>query len=129
MIMDNNSIYNSEYKSWFIELKSKIRLVQIKASIAVNSALIEFYWELGKMITEKQPRWGAQFLENLSFDLESKFSEMHGFSVRNLKYTKQFYQFYSVDSALIPDTQIGQQLVAQIPWGHIILIFSKAESI
>lgn len=136
MIMDNNSIYNSEYKSWFIELKSRIRSVQIKAAVTVNSALIEFYWELGKMINEKQPQWGTQFLENLSSDLKSEFPEMRGFSVRNLKYTKQFYQFYSVDLALTPDiqfgqqavAQFGQQLVAQIPWGHNILIFSKAES-
>lgn len=127
--MDNNRIYNSEYKSWFIELKSKIHSVQIKAAVAVNAALIEFYWELGKTITEKQPRWGAKFLENLSSDLKAEFPEINGFSVRNLKYTKQFYQFYSVDSLLIPNNQFGQQLVAQIPWGHNILIFSKTESI
>ncbi|TAE35572.1 MAG: DUF1016 family protein [Runella slithyformis] len=34
----------------------------------------------------------------------------------NLKYTRQFYQ-----------SSIGQQLVAQIPWGHNILIFSKSK--
>lgn len=39
---------DKEYKDWLIELKSKIRSSQIKAAIAVNTALIEFYWELGK---------------------------------------------------------------------------------
>jgi hypothetical protein len=47
-----------EYKTWLTELKSKIRSVQIKAALAVNSALIEFYWELGKMISEKESVWG-----------------------------------------------------------------------
>lgn len=121
-MMDISNIDNFEYKNWLTELKSKIRSVQIKAAVAVNSALIEFYWELGKLISEKQTQWGTQFLENLSIDLKSEFPEMHGFSTRNLKYIKQFYQFYS-------NVQIGQQLVAQIPWGHNILIFSKSKSL
>lgn len=39
---------NIEYKNWLNELKSKIRSAQVKAAIAVNSALIGFYWELVK---------------------------------------------------------------------------------
>lgn len=45
---------DTEYKSWLTVLKSKIRSVQIKAAIAVNSAVIGFYWELGKMIIVPQ---------------------------------------------------------------------------
>jgi len=45
-------IKSSDYKQWLIELKSRIRQSQIKAAIAVNTALIEFYWDLGKMIAE-----------------------------------------------------------------------------
>ena len=47
------NLQNTDYKDWLVELKSKIRSVQLKAAVAVNSALIEFYWDLGKMITEK----------------------------------------------------------------------------
>lgn len=121
---------NFEYKNWLTELKSKIRSVQIKAAVAVNFALIEFYWELGKMISEKQTQWGTQFLEKLSSDLKSEFPEMQGFSTRNLKYIKQFYQFYTngqIGQQAV--SQFGQQLVAQIPWGHNILIISKSKSI
>ena len=39
---------DKEYFNWLQALKHKIRSTQIKAAIAVNSALIEFYWELGK---------------------------------------------------------------------------------
>ena len=49
----NNLNITPEYKEWFVTLKSKIRSVQIKAALAVSSALIEFYWELGRMISEK----------------------------------------------------------------------------
>jgi hypothetical protein len=47
-----------EYRVWLGELKLKIRSVQLKAAVAVNSALIGFYWELGKMISEKDNVWG-----------------------------------------------------------------------
>lgn len=118
-----------EYKAWLTELKFKIRSSQIKAAITVNTALIQFYWELGQMISEKQTKWGTQFLDNLSKDLLVDFPDLRGLSVRNLKYCRQFYQFY--------DSLIGQQLVAQlenhmvtqIPWGHNILIFSKSKDI
>ena len=115
------NLQNTDYKDWLVELKSKIRSVQLKAAVAVNSALIEFYWDLGKMITEKQSVWGSQFLEKLSIDLKSEFPNMEGLSVRNLKYTRQFYQFYN--------SSIGQQAVALIPWGHNILIFSKSNDV
>jgi len=111
---------DNEYIQLIRQLKDKIRSTQIKASIAVNSVLIEFYWELGKIIYEKQTVWGSKFLENLSKDLQKEF-DIKGLSVRNLKYCRQFYEFYI--------NSIGQQPVAQIPWGHNILIFSKSNTI
>lgn len=116
-----NQLIDNEYKNWIKEIKAKIRTTQLKAAVAINSSLIEFYWDLGKMIAEKQTAWGTQFLERLSKDLKAEFPDMEGFSVRNLKYCRQFYQFY--------DVEFGQQAVAQIPWGHNILIFTKSKSI
>jgi len=39
-------------------LKEKIRTVQIKASLSVNSEMIRLYWEIGKTIVENQNRQG-----------------------------------------------------------------------
>jgi predicted nuclease of restriction endonuclease-like (RecB) superfamily len=133
------------YKQWLTELKGKILSVQMKAAIAVNAALIQFYFDLGKMISEKQRLWGSKFLENLSKDLQDEFPDMKGFSVTNLKYCKLFYAYFqfgqqAVDQIQDADNQskvIRQPavdeinknddltLVTQIPWGHIILIISK----
>ena len=44
---------DADYKNWISEVKLKVRSSQIKASMAVNSALIIFYWELGKMLSDK----------------------------------------------------------------------------
>jgi hypothetical protein len=97
---------DNAYKDWLIELKQKVRTAQLKAAVAVNTELIMLYWELGKMITEKQTAWGSKFLEQLSQDLRTEFPDMQGFSERNLKYCRQLYQFYYPSS--------GQQLVAQL---------------
>lgn len=122
-----------DYKIWLANLKDRIRSVQIKAAIAVNSALIHFYWELGKMINEKQTQWGTKFLETLSKDLQDEFPEIKGFSVTNLKYCKLFYNYFSLspqagdefDNSPQLGGEFRQQLVTQIPWGHIKLIIGK----
>lgn len=139
-----------DYKTWINELKLKIRSTQIKAAIAVNSALIEFYWELGKMITEKQSQtaWGGKILEQISKDLKEEFPEMQGFSVTNLRYCKLFFRYFlihpqlgdEIENAIHP--QLGDEfitlknselwidfnLIKQIPWGHIKLIIDKVKS-
>lgn len=145
--MSNTNILNAEYKAWLKELKSKIRSVQMKAAIAVNSALIEFYWDLGKIIAEKQSQtqWGDKLIDQVAKDLKIEFPDMSGLSISNLKYAKRFYTFYqpligqqAVDqfnqqpAGLIVQQAVAQlipQLVTQIPWGHNILIFSKSKDL
>jgi len=116
----------SDYHQWLIDLKTRFRQVQLKAAVAVNTELLRFYWELGADILARQASqaWGSGFLEKLSQDLMQEFPEMKGFSVRNLKYIRQWHRFW-VESA------IGQQAVAQlttIPWGHNLAILSKCQS-
>lgn len=125
---------NEDYRQWLIELKGKIRSAQIKAALAVNQQLILLYWELGKTIAQKENVWGSKLLENISSDLKMEFPDTGGFSVRNLKYCKQFYNYFSLHQQFADELDkesfaIGQQLVAQIPWGHITLLISKVKDI
>lgn len=149
----SKGIDTSAYRNWLIELKNKVRSSQIKAAIAVNSALIEFYWELGKSINEKQSVWGSKFLENLSKDLMDEFPEMKGFSVTNLKYCRLFYEYFSIRPQLEDMTEneikkispqsgdelpslistsesieISQHPITKIPWGHIKLLIGKIKN-
>jgi len=125
-------IIDEDYKNWIVEIKSKIRSAQMKAALSVNAALIEFYWDLGKMIAEKQASssWGNKLVEQVARDLRSEFTEMKGLSRSNLFYARQFYLFYKDSIVQQPVGQINQQLVdqlKQIPWGHNILIFTKSK--
>ena len=99
-------IQHNDYKNWIVEIKSKIRSAQAKAALAVNTAVIDFYWDLGKMIAEKQTAWGTKFLDQLSKDLQAEFPEMKDLSTSNLKYCRSFYLFYQ--------NVIGQQAVDQL---------------
>ena len=115
-------------KIWLIDLKSKIRSAQIKAAIAVNSALIEFYWDLGQMIAEKENILGNKLIEQVAKDLQTEFPEMKGLSRTNLSYAKQFYQFYkpSIDQQVVgifgqAVDQFSKQPNALIPWDTIFL--------
>ncbi len=123
----NDIINNTEYKKWINELKIKFRSSQIKASISVNKELLKFYWTLGKDIVEiqKKHEWGSGFLKKLSEDLKREFSEIGGFSKRNLEIIRQWYKFWSKN-------EITQQLVSQlmqIPWGQNILIITKCKTV
>jgi predicted nuclease of restriction endonuclease-like (RecB) superfamily len=139
---------NSEYKSWIRNLKKRFRQVQIKAAVKVNSTLLEFYWQLGSDIVEKQKNisWGSGFLKQLSADLKKEFPDIKGFSVNNLQYIIRWFSFYSngLENMEQPvphlKSEIKKEKLAnaieipfpqlfQIPWGHNLVIISKSNTI
>ncbi len=128
---------NADYKQWLIDLKKRIRQSQLKAVVKVNSELISLYWSMGEDIVEKQEKakWGDGFITQLSKDLKEEFPNMQGFSVRNIKYIRQWYLFYNQkdkfgqQAVAQLDKEKVQQLVAQIPWGHNLKIVSKCKTI
>ncbi len=135
----DNLILDQDYKQWLISLKGKVRNSQFKAAVQVNETLLRLYWDMGREITDRQKntRWGSGFLLQLSKDLHTAFPDMKGFSLRNLKYIRLFYQFYEKNSSAPQDPfQSGQQPVAQlpdaifkIPWGHHVVLMSKCKSL
>ena len=108
------------YKELLIEIKETIRHAQVRAVISVNQELLLLYWEIGKMILDRQKvaSWGDNVIGQLSQDLKKSFPSMTGFSTRNLKYMRRFAREY-------PDFQIGQVPLAQITWYHNITLLQK----
>jgi len=109
-----------DYPLLLEDLRSRIRAAQTRAALSVNRELILLYWEIGQRILESQQRegWGAKVIDRLATDLRSSFPEIGGFSRRNLQCMRSFAEEFS-------DPQIVQQLVALIPWGHILQIQQK----
>ncbi len=109
-----------EYASIFSDLKEKILYSQQKAIYSVNKGLVLLYWDIGKIILNNQSEqgWGAKIIDSLSNDLKKTFPNMKGFSVRNLKYMRQFASTYS-------NISIVQELLAQLSWYHNLTLIQK----
>ena len=86
-----------KFAEWVAALSKKYRQAQVKAHVRVNSTLIEFYFELGKEITQTSFKntYGSKFYEKLSKELKEKNPQSGGFAPRNLRYIESFYTLYS----------------------------------
>ncbi len=151
----NNLQSSQEYKQWLKEIKSRIRSAQIKAALSANQELVTLYWFLGSEITKKQKTasWGSSFINQFSKDLKADFSDIAGFSPKNLRYCRAFYNFYTdpkiwqqaiaklkepnnnqkwqqavaKKDSYIPD-DIIPKMAGRIPWGHNIHVFAKSKN-
>ncbi|MBO5345971.1 MAG: DUF1016 domain-containing protein, partial [Paludibacteraceae bacterium] len=92
-------VNDKDFKQWVSDLKNDIRRSQIRAMVKVNSDMLRLYWRMGADICEKQKTtsWGDGWLNELSRELMAEFPEMKGFSYRNLRYIRQWYEFYNQD--------------------------------
>ena len=112
MLMNSN-----EYLATIEQVKQEIKAAQYKAAVHVNTELIMLYRSIGCLITAHKS-WGNKFIENLAQDIKLEFPQSTGYSVRNLKYMAKF-------AATYPDAEFVQQVVAQIPWGHNVVLLDK----
>ena len=101
----------TNYPQFLLEIKERIHRSRYEALKSVNKEIIQLYWDIGRLITEKQQTlgWGKSVVETLSEDLQKEFPGMTGFSARNIWYMQQFYAEYQANEILQP-------LVAEISW-------------
>ena len=112
MLMNSN-----EYLEIVESIRDEIKVAQYKAAVSVNRELIMLYYNIGRVINEHKS-WGNKFIDNLAADIKLSFPSATGYSVRNLKYMAKF-------AAIYPDFEFVQQVVAQIPWGHNLVLMDK----
>jgi predicted nuclease of restriction endonuclease-like (RecB) superfamily len=115
--MNENYKLDQNYGTLVADLKKRVAESRYRTTLSVNKELVLLYHHIGQQILKSQKvhGWGAKVIEQLSKDLRSAFPEMKGFSPQNLKYMRKFGEEYQ-------EEEIGQQLVDQIPWGHIIVL-------
>ncbi|HET9505249.1 MAG TPA: PDDEXK nuclease domain-containing protein [Hymenobacter sp.] len=113
----------ADYSTLLLAVKQRVREAQYRALQQVNQQQMQLYWDLGRLIAERQQQhgWGKSVVETLARDLQAEFAGMAGFSSRNLWYMQEFYSAYKDDAILQP-------LVAEINWTHNLLILTKCKS-
>lgn len=113
-------IIEKDFKNIINQIKDDIRTTQIKAMQEVNTQLIMLYFRLGKVVHENK-KYGNNFTRKLSIELKLSFPNMKGFSERNIRSMRHFYEEYKEDEK-------WQQLVAKLPWGHNLLLMEKVKN-
>ena len=147
------NILDKDYLQWVKELCKRYRQSQIKAAVKVNHVVLQFYWDLGKDICNKEAenKYGSKFYATLSRDLRNEIPDAEGLSERNLRYTKKFYPLYNQKIKILQqiaansESEILQQPAAKsntelasqelaahimqdlfsVPWGHQMLLIDK----
>jgi len=86
----------SRYADLLNTVKARIRQAQIKASLSANAEMILMYWDIGRMIHERQQErgWGAGIIPRLAKDIRKEMPEVKGFSERNIGYMIRFAREY-----------------------------------
>lgn len=90
------------------EIRAVLESARSGAYRAVNAAMVQGYWHVGRLIVEheqggrKRAAYGEAVLDDLSQRLTADFGR--GFDVRNLRYMRQFYLAFPMDRALTPDS-------------------------
>lgn len=110
------------YQELIADMTARVHLGQLTAFRAVNKELIDMYWDLGKMIVERQQQyaWGKSVVEMIAKDLQRTFPRSNGFSAGNLWRMRAFYLNY-VDSEFLAPT------AREIGWTHNYIIFEKCK--
>lgn len=111
------------YADWLADLKVRIHAAQQRAAMAVNTELLRLYWRIGHDILVRQAEqgWGAKVVDRVAHDLREAFPDMKGFSPRSLKYMRSFAEAW-------PDEEFVQQVAAQIPWGHNMVLLDRVKT-
>ena len=110
------------YSRLLSEVKERVRSAQYAALKAVNKELVDLYWDIGRMVGERQQAegWGKSVVKRLASDLQAEFPGVSGFSPSNLWRMKLFHETYAGIPKLAP-------LVREISWSHNISIMERCK--
>ena len=105
--------------NYIVDIRRIIAAARQKAYIAVNSIMIEAYWQVGRRIVEEEQHgqhravYGEGLIKELSKALSIEFGK--GFSIANLENFRKFYLTF-------PEDQISYALRRELTWTHYRLI-------
>ncbi|UQS12893.1 YhcG family protein [Pseudomonas sp. HS6] len=106
----------------FNEVLALISSARHQAMQAVNTRLIELYWQVGAHISRKieLAEWGDSVVGQLAEHLAQTQPGLRGFTRRNLFRMRQFYEAYR-------DNEKVSALLTQLPWTQNLLILTQSK--
>jgi len=146
------------YPEFIETLKHRVAAARLAAARAVNRELVSLYWDIGEAILHRQQAqgWGQSVVERIAADLRAAFPGVQGFSARNVWDMRRLVEtctrvdFLRQLAAELPhnlaarpskrrittpvrpdgqdDVSLVRQLVAEVPWGHLLLILARTQA-
>lgn len=113
---------NKPVDNGFTQVVELIAQARQRAVQAVNTTLIELYWQVGAIISRKiaAAEWGEGVVEQLAAHIARTEPGLRGFTRPNLYRMRQFFEAYQGDAIVSP-------LVRQLPWTHNLIILSQSK--
>lgn len=115
--IDNLADNFNGYAALLRKIKQRVLVAQQRAIYAANEEMLRMYWDIGGMLQQSQDAdgWGKKTLQRLSVDLKNDYSEIKGFSVRNMQCMIQFFNEYNQELTMVKgaDSSIAQSMIAQ----------------
>jgi predicted nuclease of restriction endonuclease-like (RecB) superfamily len=120
--MNASSVPDNATDDRFNEVLALIQSAKQQAMQAVNTQLIELYWQVGAYISRKleKAEWGDSVVSQLAEHLAKTQPGLRGFTRRNLFRMRQFYEAYRGDEKV-------SALLTQLPWTQNLLILSQSK--
>lgn len=109
-------------KPEFDNIITLINEARQKSFQAVNTILIDLYWEIGSIISDKvkQAEWGHGVVDQLAAHIARNHAGLRGFTRPNLFRMRQFYETYQGNGKV-------SALLRQLSWTHNLIIFSQSK--
>ena len=133
------------YATLLRKIKQRVLIAQQRAIYAANEEMLRMYWDIGGMLQQSQDAdgWGKKTLQRLAVDLKNDYSEIKGFSVRNMQCMIQFFNEYNQELTMVKgeDFPITQPVVAQLgqynfalpikhlSWAHNLILLQQVKDI
>jgi len=105
----------------FAAITQLIENARHKAYAAVNTTLIDLYWQVGEVLSRKiaTAEWGEGIVDQLARHVAQTYPGLRGFTRPNLYRMRQFYESYR-------DDEIVSALLRQLSWTHHLIIMGQS---
>ena len=152
------AVSRSEFAALLADVRVRIQAAQTRAVLAVNSELVRLYWDIGRIIVDRQRRegWGAAVIPRLALRLKNELPDLKGFSERNIDRMIAFYRGYPMPSDFSPPpvaklapskkaprpvakmpvpsvqaspAQPSAPLLWSVPWAHHVVLMEKVKDL
>ena len=133
------------YAALLRKIKQRVLIAQQRTIYAANEEMLRMYWDIGGMLQQSQDAdgWGKKTLQRLAVDLKNDYSEIKGFTVRNMQYMVQFFNEYNQELTMVKRaaSPIAKSLISQLDeynftlpikhldWTHNLVLIKQVKDI